>query len=286
LTTICVGGSCECLIEVLKEIALPKLIRTLAEHSQPFRIIGAGSNVLISDQGLRGFLIKLGGDFKKVNPVGNGLFEIGGAASLMLLSRELSQAGWSGLEFAGGIPASLGGAVFMNAGAHGSEIGPLIQEIVGVDSAGATVQIAGKDLPWRYRQSGLPAGLIIAKVVLELTLGDLTEIKERRERCLAYRKQTQPLSQPSAGSIFKNPSPELAAGALIEQVGLRGAAEGYAEISSKHANWIVNPSKQALSREVIALIERAQREVHLQTGHRLEPELQIWRDQEEKQSIF
>jgi UDP-N-acetylmuramate dehydrogenase len=261
-------------VESLWELqAVQKL---LATEKQQTRVLGFGSNVLVADQGIRGWVVRLGQSFRSVERLEGDRFIIGGGASLMSVARKISGDGFSGLEFAAGIPASLGGAVFMNAGAHGAEIAERLERVSVVMSDGSFRVFERDELPWKYRHSGLPREATVISAELTLPSGDKERIARACSDNLAHRKNTQPLSLPSAGSVFKNPSPELSAGKLLEDAGLKGVSVGGAMISSLHANWIVNPDRRASASDVLALISLCQERVSERSGIDLEPEVRLW----------
>ena len=276
LTTFAIGGPVRAVVTVENVDELSRIVALLSGEEQDYRVLGNGSNVLFGDTALPLWIIKLGGGFRRVETFSRGEVEVFGSAPLMSFARKVSDDGLSGLEFAAGIPATLGGAVFMNAGAHGGEIASRIVEVGGVLADGSRVVWQRDELPWRYRHSGLPAGSVVTSVRLSLVDGDRTKISERCAHNLAERRARQPLSLPSAGSVFKNPSPELPAGMLLERVGMKGAAIGGATVSEMHANWIVNPKRQASAKDVVALIEACRAKALSDAGIVLEPEVRIW----------
>ncbi len=275
-TTFGIGGPIRAVVTVDDAQELAAVRSLLWSAQQPVRNIGNGSNLLIADAGLDAWVIRLGAGFRGVEPLGGGALRVGGAASLMNVARRVSDEGLSGLEFAAGIPATFGGALFMNAGAHGAEIGERVVEVTGVMPDGAVKVWTHRDLPWRYRSSGLPAGVTVTSAVLQLCEGDRASIAELCAACLAERRARQPLALPSAGSVFKNPSPDLPAGRVIEEAGLKGARIGGAVVSELHANWIVNPNKEASAADVAALIAMCIERVKARSGITLEPEVKIW----------
>jgi UDP-N-acetylmuramate dehydrogenase len=264
LTTFAIGGAIECLVDVEDFDELQKAINFANAHKLKWRIIGYGSNLLINDNSLSGIIIRLARGFKNCTFNGAQL-KVGGAASLVTLSRSTAQQGLSGLEFAAGIPASLGGALYMNAGAHGGEISNcLVAATVFHDMQ--QVRLTAAELNFSYRHAHLPKDAIVLEVELALKEAHPADVIKRREECLNYRKETQPLTLPSAGSIFKNPinSPSPA-GKLIEELGLKGRREGGAEISELHANWIVNRERKATAKDVkslIAFVKESAKERH------------------------
>ncbi len=276
LTTFAIGGPLSVVVTVESEHELQSVLALLHREGQSVRVLGFGSNLLVADAGVRGWIVRLGPQFREVRKDSGEFFVLGGAGSLMSLSRKISEDGYSGFEFAAGIPASIGGATFMNAGAHGSEIGGRIVEVCGVLAHGDRCQWRGEDLPWRYRNSGLPAGAIVTAIRVRLTPGDRGAIAKACADNLSHRRATQPLALPSAGSVFKNPSSEVTAGKLLDSAGLKGVTVGGASVSTLHANWIVNPDKRATASDVRELIQRCTREVRERVGIVLEPEVKIW----------
>ena len=276
LTTFSIGGAIRAVVTVDTAEELSNVVRLLSREGQEYRVLGNGSNVLFGDGSLSLWILKLGSGFRRIEVLSRGELEVFGSVPLMSFARKVSEDGLSGLEFAAGIPATVGGAVFMNAGAHGSEICSRIVEVHGIVGDGSHVVWQRDDLPWRYRHSGLPAGAIVTSVRLSLVEGDRRVISERCAHNLAERRARQPLSLPSAGSVFKNPSPELPAGLLLERIGMKGVAVGGAMISEMHANWIVNPKREATARDVVTLIEACKAKAISEAGIVLEPEVRLW----------
>jgi UDP-N-acetylmuramate dehydrogenase len=274
-TTFAIGGPIDYLVEPADIGSLCSLIRALHREGFLYRVLGAGSNLLIADEGISGIVIRLGAGFRTIDQRLEGIFSIGAASSVMRLARDISAAGFAGLEFAGGIPASLGGAVVMNAGAHGGEFGDVLERVGVVLQNGRYEEIERGDLKISYRHGGIPEGAIVVSAELKLTSADGAAVAEKRARFLSHRKETQPLHLPSAGSVFRNPSGHYA-GELIERVGMKGVRFGGAEISSLHANWIVNTSRAATAAEVRHLMDTAIETVQLQHDVKLVPEVRIW----------
>lgn len=274
-TTFAIGGPIAYLVEPADIGSLCSLISALNRQGFLYRVLGAGSNLLIADEGISGIVIRLGAGFRTIDQRLGGVFSIGAASSVMRLARDISAAGFAGLEFAGGIPASLGGAVVMNAGAHGGEFGDVLERVGVVLKDGRYEEIERSDLNISYRRGGIPEGAIVVSAELKLTSADGAAVAEKRSRFLSHRKETQPLHLPSAGSVFRNPSGYYA-GELIERVGMKGVRFGGAEISSLHANWIVNTSRTATAAEVRHLIDKAIETVQLQHDVKLVPEVRIW----------
>jgi len=276
LTTLCVGGLLPVVVTVPSIEVAQKVFTILHSSGQKARVIGNGSNLLLPDLGFDSWVIRLSGDLKGTQKIGESTFLVSAGASLMSLSRDLSSAGFSGLEFAGGIPATIGGAIFMNAGAHGGEICEITKRVTVISPDGEVVVLDSKELPWRYRYSGLPFGSLVVAAEFELVPGDKERILEKRNECLAERKKRQPLALPSCGSVFKNPTPEQSAGSVLENAGMKGFSIGGAVVSELHANWIVNPGRNATARDVRGVMAECQRRAKEMAGVDLIPEVQIW----------
>jgi UDP-N-acetylmuramate dehydrogenase len=281
VTTISCGGLIDLLIRPNSVEEVQKSYSILSQYSDHVSLLGFGSNILISDQGVVIPTIQLGKGFRytRKNPdTKNGVsISVGGATSLTTLSRELANAGLSGFEFAAGIPASVGGAVAMNAGAHGSDISAVLSSALIYSNETGLVSLSAQDLSFSYRSSRLPKGAIVMEATFALTESDKDTVQKLLQENLADRKKHQPLIYPSCGSVFKNPGAERGgAGSLIESVGLKGAKSGDVEISSMHANWIVNPTKKGSAQDVFTLIELAQNTVLTQCKVKLVPEVKLW----------
>ena len=257
LTTMAVGGPSFLL--TAENVEMLKIILVCSQkHDVQFRIIGAGSNLIISDAGSRLPIVRLGAEFRFLNKRDSSVFELGAAYSLMTASRELSADGYSGFEFAGGIPAQIGGAVTMNAGAHHSDIAQICESVSVLLPDGNEVTLNASELCFSYRHSQLPKDAIVVSARFKLSNSSADKTSALRQEFLNRRKQTQPLQFPSSGSVFRNPRSDLSAGALLERVGMKGVVEGGAEVSQLHANWIINPKRQAKTSEVLKLIDIAQ----------------------------
>ena len=275
-TTYAIGGPLEALFEPNSQEELVRGLRILLQFGASYKVLGNGSNLLIRDEGVKGVVVRLGRGFRTIEESSGGRVSVGGSYSLMALSRELSERGLSGLEFAGGIPASLGGALRMNAGAHGGEVGDLVEQIEVVLPGGELEVLSKQSLKFSYRSSTLPDSAIVTRVTLKLSPGDKGAISEKRAHLLSERKKTQPLTVPSAGSVFKNPSREQSAGFLIERVGLKGAVHGGAQISSMHGNWIINPNRKGRFDDVTALVSLCREKVLERYGIFLHQEIIQW----------
>lgn len=276
LTTFAIGGSIPFYLDVDSVDELKALLVFFKERGISYRVLGNGSNLLIPDEGITSWILHLGRAFRFSEKTGESSFTAGAATPLMTISRRFSDDGYSGLEFAAGIPGSIGGAVRMNAGAHGSCMGEIIKSVRMLIPSGEVVEVERKDLTFHYRDSGITEGTIVLSAELELAQSDKTATRRRRQEMLAERKAHQPLQFPSAGSTFRNPLPDKPAGMLIEGAGLKGYRIGGAEVSQLHANWIINPDKQATAADVKKLMELCQRRVHDLAALTLEPEVVMW----------
>lgn len=275
-TTFSIGGRIArwCELDSVDELRL--LLSFLDGEGERYRLIGAGSNILIPDEGIADWIVRLGRAFKYCEKAGQSSFVVGAATGLMSLSRALSDDGFSGLEFASGIPGTVGGAIAMNAGAHGSCMADLVSRIRILGPDGEIADLEAKDVAFSYRSCSLPKGSTVLSAHLRLKEADRNDTRERRRLMLEERRSRQPLQYPSAGSVFRNPSPVRPAGRLIEEAGLKGMRVGGAEISTLHANWIINPEKKAKAAEVRELMELCRTRVFENSGLRLEPEIILW----------
>lgn len=272
-TTWRVGGPAEVLVEPAGIGDLCLVVEYARERDIPLTVIGNGSNLLISDEGIGGIVVKLGPRMSRI-VIGEGFIQVEAGARLAGILTAARDAGCGGLEFLAGIPASVGGAVAMNAGANGSSIGDRVLEATVVDLNGKVHFKTHDELGFGYRTSALhDEAAIVVSVKLGCFPKSAAAIRAEVEQHLARRKQTQPLEYPSAGSVFRNPPGETA-GRLIELAGAKGLRIGDAEVSRKHANFIVNLGA-AKSREIRQLMFQVQRLVSEQTGIWLEPEVKL-----------
>ena len=251
------------------------VFKTAAELDvEPF-FLGNGSNLLVADKGYPGFIVKLTGDFDEIREVSRGV-EAGSAVLLSRLSNALVGRGLTGLEFAGGIPGSVGGAVTMNAGAYGGEMAQVLEEVAFLDEAGEVCTLPASECDFGYRHSIFSnRKCLILEARFHLEPGDPATIKARMDELTARRREKQPLEFPSAGSMFKRPPGHFAA-ALIDQCGLKGLTVGGAQVSEKHAGVVVNRGG-ATCGDVLALVDQVKEEVLRQTGVELEMEVKVLR---------
>jgi UDP-N-acetylmuramate dehydrogenase len=275
MTTYRVGGKAEACCFPGDEKELGNLISFLTMENVPYFIVGKGSNILVSDAGLKGAVIVMKDRLASIEDSGTEAPALlcGGGATVADLLSHCRKRGLSGLEFMTGIPGTLGGAVFMNAGAYGDEIGNHVDEILAVRPDGEATALKREEIKFSYRSSGIPQGTAIYRIKFLLKQGDRDAISETIARNLKKRKETQPLDYPSAGSVFKNPPGDYA-GRLIEKAGLKGFKIGGAMISTKHANFIVNTGG-AKAGDIQTLIDLTRSKVKEDTGIDLEPEIKV-----------
>lgn len=273
LTSFRIGGPADLFVELDTPGQLEELIEYCQEKEIPWFFMGRGSNLLVRDKGIRGVVIRLGRQFSYVKVEGRRL-RAGAATPLSMVAEIAARHSLAGLEFASGIPGSLGGAVFMNAGAYGGEMQQVVQEVeVYLPGRGRRV-LAREDLRFGYRYSILQEEQMIAlAALLELTSGESGAIRAKMSDFNSIRKNKQPLTLPSAGSVFKRPEGYYA-GTLIQEAGLKGVRIGDAQVSEKHAGFIVNLG-QATAEDVLALITLIRDEVRRKFGVNLEPELRV-----------
>lgn len=273
-----VGGPADLLCIPQTEADVLQALKFAAEYGLAITVIGNGSNLLVRNGGIRGLTIKIAGVLNTTQ-VQESSIRAGAGVLLPALARVALRASLGGLEFAAGIPGSLGGGVVMNVGAFGQRLGDLIEEVKTVDFQGTIKVWQGSQLSFDYRSSSLLGkDLIVLGAVLGLEFVESSVIAERMKRNLAARRETQPLDLPTAGSVFKNP-PGYYAGELIEKAGLKGFSVGDAQISPKHANFIVNRGNAGAG-QVLALITTVQERVRVLFGIDLVPEVRLVGEEE------
>ena len=270
-TTFKIGGPARLLLQPENAGQLSALLRE--GHDLPLFFVGRGSNLLVSDQGISGAVVVLGSAFSGVEVQENVLICEAGASLTKVCQTALRQ-GLSGMEFAYGIPGTVGGAVYMNAGAYGGEIRDVILWAEYLDQQGMLHRLSANELNLSYRHSWfseLSRKACIARAAFCLTPGDPEAIRARMEELMARRREKQPLEYPSAGSTFKRPQGAYAA-ALIDQCGLKGLRVGNAMVSEKHSGFLINAGG-ATCAEMEELIRQVQQTVEQKTGYRLELEV-------------
>jgi UDP-N-acetylmuramate dehydrogenase len=268
-----IGGPADALLEIAGSDELAFVLRHVLRRRLPMFVLGSGSNLLVGDGGLRGVVLRLEGEFTTLDVQAEDdavVVEAGGSASLPALCAQVAGLGGIGIDGLAGIPATVGGAVRMNAGTD-REIGEFANEVV--VQAPAHPEPHRVDVAWRYRQTTLPPDAIVTRVRLRFERGDPKAVRERLQSRLVRRKATQPVALPNSGSCFRNP-PGDHAGRLIEAVGAKGWREGGAEVSPLHANFIVNTGG-ASARDVAALLARVRRAVDERFGVELHLEVHL-----------
>jgi len=274
-TTFRVGGNVEALYLTQELHGLKRMVSYLREENIPYLIVGKGSNLLVRDGGLKGVVVILKGGLAVVEKNGKNdqIVLAGGGLGLGELVSYCTQTGLGGLEFLAGIPGTVGGAVAMNAGAFGKNMGSMVKEIEMLMDEGALVVKDRSQLKFAYRGLAIPKGAVILGVRFELDKEDPEIISQRVEDYVTRRKAKQPLEFPSGGSVYKNP-PNDYAGRLIEEAGLKGSRIGGAMISPKHANFIVNTGN-ARAHDILALMDLTREKVKEESGIELEPEIKV-----------
>lgn len=271
-TTFRVGGPADVLIQPRKE-ELPGVLELCRRREVPFYVIGNGSNLLVGDKGIRGVVLEMSAGEEAVTVKGRVLR----AAAGVMLSKAANvaaAAGLTGMEFAAGIPGTVGGAVVMNAGAYGGEMKDILVSVTVVDEHGTTKEVKTGDLELGYRQSNvLKNHWIVTEAVFQLAEGEEAAIREKMNTLAEQRREKQPLQYPSAGSTFKRPEGYFA-GKLIMDAGLRGYRAGGAQVSEKHCGFVIN-SGEATASDIRRLMEEVIAEVERQFGVTLEPEVKM-----------
>jgi len=271
-TSIKVGGPADSLFFPNNLDELRKLIRVATKNKIPFVILGKGTNMIVQDKGIRGWVISLTQGLKKIRIEGD-VVEAEAGASLQRLVQFSILRGLTGIEPWFGIPGTVGGGLAMNAGAWGVEMKDTLLSATLMKEDGEVIERRKEKLRFSYRKLALPASWVICKGRFRLKKGRKEEILEKVRSYSEMRKRTQPLDYPSAGSIFKNP-PEGPAGRLIEETGLKGFRMGQAMVSERHANFIINLGK-ARAEEIIHLMEWVERRVYEVKGISLEREVKV-----------
>ncbi|MEC2575622.1 UDP-N-acetylmuramate dehydrogenase [Bacillus cereus] len=253
-TTMKIGGPADILIVPKHVAGIEKTLQLVKRYKTKWTVIGRGSNLLVSDQGIEGVVIRLGEGLDHLE-VEKHKVRVGSGYPLIKLSTLLSRQGLAGLEFASGIPGSVGGAVYMNAGAHKSDISSVLSKALILFEDGTIAWLTNKELEFSYRSSVLQTKRpgIVLEAEFQLQAGKREEIVRSMQNNKDYRRETQPWNHPCAGSIFRNPIPHFA-GDLVEKAGLRGYRIGGAQISEMHGNFIVNTGG-ASAQDVMSLIE-------------------------------
>ena len=273
-TTFKIGGCCKAMININSAQSLKKLMDIAREYSLRYYVLGKGSNVLFDDKGFDGVILHIGSVFDKIRLVGDNTVRVQAGCSMMKLCRFALENSLTGLEFAYGIPGTVGGGVFMNAGAYGGEIKDVLKSCTVVTGKGEIKELDASQLELSYRHSALmESGDVVCEAVFELQKGDRDLIETKMSDLMGRRKDKQPLDYPNAGSTFKRPE-GFFAGKLIQDCGLRGFAVGGAMVSEKHCGFVINKNN-ATSADVVSLIKQVQNIVQKETGQFLECEVRI-----------
>jgi UDP-N-acetylmuramate dehydrogenase len=273
-TTMKIGGPAEIFIEPSNSEDLTKAFRIIKKHNANWRAIGRGSNLLVADKGIEGVVIKLGLGMDDFELNGETL-TVGGGYSIIKLATIISKKGLSGLEFSSGIPGSIGGAVYMNAGAHGADMSKILVKAHILFEDGTLEWLTNEEMKFSYRTSILQderPGICIG-AVLKLQKGEKENIVAVMQKNKDYRRDTQPWNYPCAGSIFRNPLPKYA-GQLVEDAGLKGYQIGGAKISEMHGNFIVNAGG-ATAQDVLDLIDFVKKTIYEKYEVSMETEVEI-----------
>lgn len=276
-TTLKLGGPADWLAFPANRDETVRLISEAGQAKMPVTVIGHGSNLLVLDGGIRGLVIRIGKEMSEVRTEGNTVHAQAGAM-MGTVAAAAAEAGLAGLEFASGIPGTIGGGAFMNAGAYGGEMAQVVTRVDGIRPDGTPFSFTGSEMHFGYRASrAAEENLIVTDVVMTLQAGSRDEIRARMQELNRRRNEKQPLNLPSAGSTFKRPEGYFA-GALIEQCGLKGYTIGGAQVSEKHAGFLVNMGNSA--KDFMGLIRYVQKTVLEQTGVKLETEVRIIGEEE------
>ena len=270
-TTLCIGGSADYFVEVATEDQLVSLLKFIKENSVKFFVIGGGSNILFSDEGFRGMVIKLSGDFCKYE-IDKNMVACGGAISLAYLAEQTAEQGLSGLEYLSCIPGTVGGAVFGNAGVKKCSVSDIVDKVEIIDYSGNKKILTKKDINFEYRKSNLK-DCIITKIFFVLKNADKNDIlktisQERKRRIIS-----QPIGTKNAGCTFKNPESD-SAGRIIDSLNLKNYSVGGIRISDVHANFFVNENN-GNARDMVELIEFVKDAVYKKYNIKLETEIKI-----------
>ena len=277
-TTFRVGGAAEALVFPRGVKELSQLIQGLRKINVPWHVIGRGSNIVVSDKGVKGVVIVFGHNFSSRQIVEESAdsvqVKVEAGHSLSGLVNWSVEKGLSGLEFAVGIPGTIGGAIVMNAGAWGGEIRDVVASVTMIDKKGNSITRKRDEIDFAYRSWGEADSMIAVEGVFELKKSDPTLVKRRCQDFHESRKNMQPQNKPSGGSFFKNPPGGKSAGQLIDESGLKGLRAGGAEVSSVHANFIVNDGS-ATAADIIKLMHIIQQRVEEASGISLQPEVRF-----------
>ncbi|WP_312653273.1 UDP-N-acetylmuramate dehydrogenase [Aminipila sp.] len=276
-TSFRTGGNADAMVIVESEVELKNVLRLFSEEKVPHIILGNGSNILIKDGGYRGVIVKLGENFNSIE-VKDHIITAHAGSKISAVAKEAMEHGLSGLEFASGIPGSVGGGVFMNAGAYGGELKDIILSVRAITKdGGKDYEVSNEEMQLGYRHSTFQEnGDIIISATFQLKTGEKRAIATEMKALMDRRNQKQPVNLPSAGSFFKRPEGYFA-GKLIQDSGLKGLSVGGAQVSPLHAGFIVN-NGTATATDILNLMKLIQNTVFNKFGVKLEPEVRILGD--------
>ncbi len=275
-TTFRVGGPADCLVEIENEVQLQKIQHYLQQLGISYTVVGNGSNILVGDKGYRGVILQIGSRMSRIRVEGSRITADAGAL-LSQVAKAAYEHGLTGLEFASGIPGTVGGAVVMNAGAYDGEMSRVVTEVTVVNPNGEIMELENETMEFGYRTSIIRnQPFIVTSVSFKLMPGDKEKIKIRMDELARLRREKQPLEYPSAGSTFKRPEGYFA-GKLIMDAGLKGFQVGGAKVSEKHCGFVINAG-DATADDILQLIRRVQVCVKEQFRVELEPEIVLLGD--------
>lgn len=270
-TTFRVGGAADCMVEIAAEEQLRQIIHYLNIVEYPYFILGNGSNLLVSDKGYKGVILHVADAMSGISVAGTKI-SVQAGALMSRTARAAMEHGLTGMEFASGIPGTIGGGIVMNAGAYGGEFSRIVESVQVLDRQGQSLTLDNATMEFGYRTSAIKNhAFVVTQVCLNLAQGEPEQIKARMDELARMRKEKQPLEFPSAGSTFKRPEGYFA-GKLIMDAGLRGFSVGGAQVSEKHCGFVINKG-QATAEDIHRLIYTVSEKVYDNCGVRLEPEV-------------
>ncbi len=270
-TTFRIGGPADCFVQLENKEQMIQVQRYLRQVGMPFFILGNGSNLLVSDKGYRGIVLQIGQRMSRITVAGS-IITAQAGASMSQIARAALEHGLTGLEFASGIPGTIGGGVVMNAGAYDGELSGIVTQVNVVNGEGEYMELENESMEFGYRTSIIRNNsFTVTEVIMKLEKGDREQIKAKMEDLAAKRREKQPLEYPSAGSTFKRPRGNFA-GKLIMDAGLRGFQIGGAKVSEKHCGFIINTGN-ATAEDVRDVISEVQERVKEMFHVDLEPEI-------------
>ena len=271
-TSFKIGGPAEIFVKINNVEELKLIIKISKQAEVPITVVGNGSNLLVSDDGIRGIVLKI--EFDKIEIEESGKLKVGSGVKLAFLAQKCLKEKLEGFEFASGIPGTIGGAIRMNAGAHGSEMKDIVKKITCMTRDGKIQVISNEEAKFEYRNSIFSQNdYIILEAEIQLRKGNPEEIGSKMDEYATYRKEKQPIEYPSAGSTFKRGNDFITA-KLIDECGLKGYQIGGAQVSEKHAGFIINKGN-ATAEDVKQLMKYVEEQVYNKFGKKIEPEIEI-----------